>query len=119
MKGVEILLTQEVAVDFGFNWMLFLFVILGFMFVGAAIGCSFVFSDDRELKIIPYTMFIFLMIGILVGAVVGYLAHVPTKYETQYKVTVSDKVYANDFLAKYDVISQEGEFYNVRERNEK
>ena len=41
-----------------------------------------------------------------------------TKYETQYKVTISDEVKMDEFCEKYEIIEQDGKIYTVRERNE-
>lgn len=47
----------------------------------------------------------------------GITFETPSKYETQYKVAVSDEVLMNEFNEKYEIVEQEGKIYTVRERN--
>ena len=65
-------------------------------------------------------------VGIIAGVILGIIAGIiggtrvaanalPVEYETQYKVTISDEVSMNDFLAKYEIVDQEGKIYIVRE----
>lgn len=110
MTGVEILVTQEVATTFGFCWAGFFTLIIA----GIVFGVSFYLLYEN----IPWIIFIFVFA--LAGAFfVGLNADgAPTEYETHYKVTISDEVQMNDFLDSYEIISQEGKIYTVRERND-
>ena len=62
-----------------------------------------------------------MILGCIVAA---FFAMLPTQsvsskqYETQYKVLISDEVSMNEFVAKYEIISQEGCIYTVRNREE-
>lgn len=119
MTGVEILATQEVAVAWAnWNWASFLGVI------GLSVVLSAFFSimagvvDGRDVGLavfIGVNVISLLLFGPIVGASTGE----PTEHETQYKVTITDEVPMNDFLERYDIITQEGKIYTVRERNEK
>ena len=112
MTGVEILATQEVVTAYAWNWSAYVitFAIITIVtgLVGLCIGDGF-FED--------------FLVGILVGAVFGALIGIipakltkPSEYETQYKVTISDEVSMNDFLERYEIVSQEGKIYTVIER---
>jgi hypothetical protein len=60
------------------------------------------------------------IIAVIVSGLIGLIpanATLPDEYETQYKVTISDEVFMNDFLDRYEIIDQEGKIYTVRERN--
>ena len=46
----------------------------------------------------------------------GTVTRTPEKYETQYKVTISDEVSFNEFMDKYEILDQEGKIYTVKER---
>lgn len=116
MAGVEVLAVQEVAISYGMDFTVFyvsgavvaliITLIVGFgMYVdlgwyGFAIGC---------------------LCGIILGAVMGYVLArdaKPLEYETQYKVIISDEVPMNEFVERYEIISQEGRIYTVQIREE-
>ena len=59
---------------------------------------------------------IFVGVGLMIGFVAGITEQVPTEYETQYKIIVSDEVSMAEFAEKYEIIEQEGKIYTVRER---
>ena len=115
MNGVEILATEEVATAFTFNWMYF------WIMMGVAIGI-FVLDGiiisvaDGELMSLVITLCFGIVSGLLFGGIVGWGKQIPTEYETQYKVTISDEVPMNEFLERYEIIEQEGKIYTVRER---
>jgi len=54
--------------------------------------------------------------GAVMGALLGTVFQTPTAYKTQYKVVISDEVPMNEFYERYEVISQEGKIYTIRER---
>lgn len=116
MTGVEILATEEVATATTFNWSSFGWVILmaACIFIVFGIFVSVAEGDFSYLAILFASSIVF---GLLMGTVVGFGDGVPTEYETQYKVTISDEVQMNDFLDHYEIVSQEGKIYTVRERN--
>ena len=112
MIGVEILAAQEVIVSYAWNWSAYFITIVATMIILGLVG---LFYGEYELK----NFFIGLAIGATVGIMVGVLPASFTKpgeYETQYKITISDKVFMNDLLERYEIIDQEGKIYTVRER---
>lgn len=116
MTGVEILATNEVATAFAFNWENFWIAFAIVTLLGGFIGLLASLSSED---------FACIVIGLILGAVFGTILgagicanSLPTKYETQYKVTISDEVQMNDFLEHYEIVSQEGKIYTVRERND-
>lgn len=117
MTGVEILAMEEVAVAFGWNiWgTLFGFIVAAgiFSLVGLLIGAA-EGPGSGWIVFVSGT----LIAGLLIGLALGSTGGEPTAYETQYKITVSDKVSMNEFLKRYEIISQEGKVYTVRERDD-
>ena len=115
MNGIEILATQEVAIAWTFSWVGF-FIMFGFaigLFVVAGCIAGLVHSDA---KLCGGIIIIGVLISIFFGMLIGYGAQEPTKHETRYKITISDDVPMNEFLERYEIISQEGKIYTVRER---
>ena len=114
MNGVEILSTQEVEIEYDFNSTAFCiaFGIVCFIFIIYGIYQSIKFYDW-----IGYYIVLGLILGIAIGLLVGTTFGTPSKYETQYKVAVSDEVLMNEFNEKYEIVEQEGKIYTVRERH--
>ena len=121
MLGIEILSTSEVAIGtpivFEFNFLAF---ILSWLFI-TIIGALFGWLCDTENK--KFGWLTGLKVSFVIGLVLAFaLGTIPTKqsevtiYETHYKVVVSDKVSINEFLAQYELISQDGKVYTVKER---
>ncbi len=114
MVGVEILAAKEVVVAYAWDWQVYCITITIASVVLAIIAF---FTLYRDLM----SILIGLVTGLVVGAVIGTLPAslaTPSEYETQYKVTISDEVLMNEFIAKYEIISQEGKIYTVREIND-
>ena len=120
MSGVEILASQEVVIEYAFNWVAFE-IAFGIAMI-IAIICGVLFACKYE-EMSPWLSFsIWIIVGILMGIFDGILfgeaGRNPIKYETQYKVTISDEVKMSEFYEKYEIIEQDGKIYTVRERNE-
>lgn len=115
MNGIEILSTAEVATASAFNWEFAGWLFLGLVAAGVIVGAIFgiVFEDWYVFVVVLAT---FACVGLMIGTVGGLTEPVPTAYETQYKITVSDEVSMIEFNEKYEIISQEGKIYTVRER---
>ena len=114
MTGVEILATQEVATAFTFNSTSFC-IALGIFIVGGfliGIMASIVECDWNYMWISVVMM---TLAGFIAGVLVGNANHIPSEYETQYKITISDEVSMNEFFERYEIIDQEGKIYTVRE----
>jgi uncharacterized membrane protein YeaQ/YmgE (transglycosylase-associated protein family) len=118
MTGIEILATEQVAVEFGMNWLVFFCIgIIIALFVGFFAWLSLDASTE------PLGIIFSCCIGCLCGAFFGALVgtsdglSIPTKYETHYQVLISEEVNINEFLEQYEIIDQNGKIYTVREKN--
>lgn len=116
MTGVDILAAEEVAVEYAFGWTWFWSLVGIGAVVGIIWGVYEVASGMSDWPLIPWLAVLLMGVGALVGLLVGAFTSKPVKYETQYKVTVSDEVKMADFLEKYEIIETEGKIYTVRER---
>ena len=117
MTGVEILATQEVATVFGMNWNALLFTVAICGFFGAFLFGFCLIGLWNWWKRALCGFGVALVLTLLIGGA-AYQNDKPLEYETQYKVTISDEVSMNDFLDRYEIVSQEGKIYTVRERND-
>lgn len=115
MSGVDILATQEVAVEFIFNWTAFWIMFGLSVLVGLIIGIVGVIRDGCDWVLIPAMFALFAVFGGMFGGLMGTGLEKPVAYETQYKVTISEDVHMTDFLEKYEIINTEGKIYTVRE----
>ena len=118
MTGVEILASQEVAVEFAFNWTAF-WITIGVCFLfGLALGIVGVVRDGCPPWFIHVAIALFSVGGAIIAGMIGNAAQRPIEYETRYKVTISDEVIMTDFLEKYEIVTTEGKIYTVREVRE-
>lgn len=121
MFGVEILTSQEVAIEYEFNWFTCLIVFIP-IFIVAVISGVLIYAFNKNDVTISSALIMSTIIGTFFGIVTGTMCgaadRVPIKYETQYKVTISDEVKMDEFCEKYEIIGQDGKIYMVRERNE-
>ena len=117
MTGVDILAMEEVPVEWAYNWMVF--AILFCAGILATVICVIrlyksVINDGASIAL-------FVALGIvcslLLSAGLGGVGQTASKYESQYKVTISDEVPMTEFLEKYEIIETEGKIYTVREKN--
>ena len=115
MTGVEILASSEVAIEYTFNWAAF----------GIAYGVIFaVFVAFGIFMTVRYDELIQMLIGVVLGLIIGgifspiigFVLVKPSKYETEYKVTISEEVSMTEFYEHYEVIEQDGKIFTVRER---
>lgn len=116
MSGVEILATEEVAIEWAnWSWEGFLLTV-GIVFVVAIIaGLLEGLSDDWERGAIIFFV-VFVTGSALLGTLIGCFSGEPIEYETQYKVVIDDSVPMNEFAEKYEIIDQDGKIYIVREK---
>lgn len=115
MNGVEILFIEQVAIDWKYNWDAFWITFAIICVFGLLIGIiESIKSDDWV------CLFTSILMGVITGAILalmlGWAVQIPTEYTNQCKVTVLDEVSMNEFTEKYDIISQEGRIYTVREK---
>ena len=114
MTGVEVLAVQDVVTGYIYNW------------IAYAIAFIVIFVVSTGIAVLIYgKRFEDIIASMILGCIVAsFFATLPTqavsskKYETQYKVLISDEVSMNEFVAKYEIISQEGCIYTVRNREE-
>lgn len=116
MTGIEILSSVQVVAESAFNWTTFwaTFGIIFGIFVIISIG-EWLF-DNCDWTIVPAFTILGLFAGGLLGAMGGVIFEIPTAYETQYKVTISDEVTMTEFYEHYEIIDQEGKIFTVREK---
>lgn len=115
MTGVDILATQEVAVEFVFNWTAFWITVVIVTFAGLITGIVCCVRDGYNWSFIPAIVGLFVVFGGMFGCLMGTGLKKPVVYETRYKVTISEDVSMTDFLEKYEIVSTEGKIYTVRE----
>ena len=115
MTGVEILTSTEVVAKWAFNSHAFL------------IGCVITAVLTFILGLITHvygnglgdTIAVVvgsIILGLIFSAAYGSGEQVPAEYESHYMVTISDDVDFNEFNEKYEVVSQDGKLFTVRER---
>lgn len=117
MNGIEILSTAEVATATASNTTACAIAFWVCLAICIGLGIYFAITEYDVCWFflsIVFGIVISLFITMLVGAITAY----PTAYETRYKVTIDDSVSMNEFNEKYEVISQEGKIYTIRERKE-
>lgn len=116
MNGVEILTSAQVATEWVFNWSAF-WITLGLTFgVCLIAGIWYTVTDQCDWVIIPSISIVSIIFGSMFGAGIGKATEIPTTYETQYKVTISDEVSMAEFYEHYEVIEQDGKIFTVREK---
>lgn len=115
MNGVEILSSEQVVVAWQYGWTAFWTVFALTWLITAAIG--FVFSLYREnWSYLIDGMIIGIVVAAFIAVMAGSVNNTPTEYADQHKVIISDEVAMNEFTEKYEIISQEGKIYTVREK---
>ena len=114
VTGVAVLATNEVVVEYAFNYTMF------WVIFGGAAGISFLIGVTLSIHHCDPSYigigFIGSLAGIMLGALAGAFTGAPIEYDLRYKVTISDEVSMNEFFEKYEVIETEGKIYTVRER---
>lgn len=115
MSGIEILSTTEVVTATAYNTTAVGIGMITTIIVMVIIGAFVAWHEGEGVWVI-----LFLLLGLVfscfIGMVISSETSYPTAYETQYKVTIDDSVSMNEFNEKYEVVSQEGKIYTVRER---
>lgn len=119
MPGVEILTSQEVIIEYAFNWIAF-WIAFGITIV-IMIIVSALFADYLSNEVsVNISFSIFMCIGLFCNIFSSYLfgriKQTPVKYETQYKIIISDEVKMSEFYEKYEIIGQDGKIFTVREK---
>lgn len=115
MSGVEILAVEEVAVAFGFDWSVFIPIAVVFSILFSLFGILIATMTYEKGAGVFAAIGVFF--GIVLGIVLGFVSETgaPTKFETHYKVTISEEVPMIEFFERYEIIEQEGKIYTIRE----
>lgn len=122
MNGVEILATEKVVSEYGYNashfWIGFL-IVVG---LGILISLLVLFDEDYDATEkaagIIMTLILMTALAYITGLLTKELGRKPIAYKNQYKVTISDEVKMNEFYERYKIIHQEGKIYTVEERDD-
>jgi hypothetical protein len=117
MNGVKVLSSSEVAIEFAFNWTAF-WIVTAVCFV----ACLIIYlCTVWECEVIPWTIaviVIWIVASILLGGLFGAaVAPIPTEYVTEYKVYLENDVNVEEFIEKYEIITQEEKILTIRERD--
>lgn len=115
MTGVEILATEEVAINFAFNWTGFWIAASVGFGICLIIGCLVSWTEGWQYLVLCVVLGI--ICGGIFGLIVGAGEGIPTEYESHYKVTLSDEVSMNEFAERYEIVNQDGKIYTIREIN--
>lgn len=113
MNGVEVLASNEVVVEHIYNFKVFWIVFIAaslFLIIITNVGIT-------GIKTFIINSIISILLALIFGMFSGVIFEKPSEYETQYKVVISDEVLLNEFNKNYEIISQEGKIYTVREKN--
>ena len=115
MNGVGILSTNEVVTASTPDWPAvgFVFGVMMLIAIGVAIWIGV--EEGSGSAGIKSFLLVF-VVALVVSALTVVATEQPISYETHYKVTIDDNVRMNEFNEKYEIVSQEGKIYTVRER---
>ena len=118
MTGVDILATEEVSAGFvyNYNWIWIMAVIA--CVIGLILSIHGVVHDGEDWKVIPTITSLMIIAGLVVGTIISIFTGKPTKYETHYKVTISDEVKMTEFLEKYEIVDTDGRIYTIKEKSD-
>ena len=112
MDGVVILVAEQVASAWAFNWLVF---VIAFVLI-TLFSLLMVYINDLLDEIWLYV--IFGVVSIIGGALFGFILSTPVEYEMQYKVTITDDVSMTEFYERYEVVEQEGLIFTVKEKTD-
>lgn len=115
MADVEILAVQEVVTAYDFSWVAFWVTVGVIVAVLAAVGVAMSIREYDWSNLVCCIL-VGVLFGALFGVLMGVVFQTPVSYETRYKVIVSDTMPMSEFYERYEVVSQEGKIFTVRER---
>lgn len=115
MNGIEILSQCEVVAATACNTNAVRIGVITTIVVIIIIGAFVAWNQDDVSYIILFILLGLVLSGITAVMIASTTSY-PTAYETHYKVTIDDTVSMNEFNEKYEIISQEGKIYTVREK---
>lgn len=117
MTGVEILTSNEVVVETAFNWMAF-FISTGILLILFVVFGVFMSVIYKEWDHVIIGIIIGVAFGVIFGPILGSVTGKPVRYETQYKIIISEDVSMTEFYERYEMIEQDGKIFTVREKSE-
>lgn len=115
MNGIEILSTAEVVTATACNTTAVGIGVIATIVVMVIIGVFVAWHQDDAMYVNLFLLFS-LVFSALTSMMIAETTSYPTAYETHYKVIIDDSVSMNEFNEKYEIISQEGKIYTVREK---
>lgn len=123
MQGVDVLSQELVEVVSGMNQTCMKIATIAIFIIFSGILCAIAEAKGVEFGNIFVNCIITMLIisfislfSIPVGFAIGDTSK--TKTHTEYKVTISDDVNFNEFDHKYEILSQEGKIYTIKERDD-
>lgn len=116
MNGVEILSSEQVVVAWQYGWTAFWSVFALIWLISVAVGYGYSLYTEHWSYLIDGAI-IGIVAAAFIAGMAGSVNDTPSEYANQYKVILTDEVSMNEFTEKYDIISQEGKIYTVREKN--
>ena len=122
MAGIDILATEKVVSEYGYNANCFWIGFFAMVGLGIFISLLILFNENYDITekaaSIIMTLIFLTAFAYPTGLMTKELSGKPIAYKTRYKVTISDEVKMNEFYEKYKVIDQEGKIYTVEERED-
>lgn len=115
MSGIEVLAQQEVAVEYAYCWTAFLITAGIIVAIFAIVGIILSIREYDWMNLVACIL-AGCFFGAVMGALLGTVFQTPTAYKTQYKVVISDEVPMSEFYERYEIISQEGKIFTIREK---
>lgn len=116
MQGVEILTSRQIITDCVCNWNTFWITFSVIFTFCVVIMIIYSAANGFKWSVLLTCCICGVIIGGMIGSFIGCIDMVPTAYETQYKITISDEVSMTEFLEHYEVIDQDGKIFTVREK---
>lgn len=116
MNGIEILSQKEVVTETACNMNAVGIGVIATIVVMVIIGAFVAWHEDAGVFFILF-LILGLVFSFITAMIISSATSYPTAYETHYKVTIDDTVSMNEFNEKYEIVSQEGKIYTVREKN--
>ena len=115
MNGIEILSQKEVVTATACNMNAVVIGVIATIVIMFIIDAFVAWHECDGKYIILFLIFGLLLSGITAMMIASETSYA-TAYETHYKVTIDDTVSMNEFSEKYEIVSQEGKIYTIKEK---
>lgn len=109
MDGVTILTTYKVGLLTGYGYLGIVFT-----FVCIVVLSAMLINNTRSSSIESFISAVFVIVSVI-GMITATIALIDT--HTEYKITADDSVSLNELISRYEIISQDGKLFTVRELN--